>query len=427
MRIWLITPGEPLPIDSGAQRLFRHGILANYLLERGHTVARWASAFNHYEKRQRVHEDTRIEVSPGYAIWLLHAPEYVKNVSLARYRHLCRLAEKFASIATLEEKPDIILCSIPSVEIADEAASYAENAGIPLVLDCRDMWPDVILFKAPGVLRPLAKLALSPMSRKLKRACSMAKAITGHAPAFVDWGLSHAGRERTGFDRDFPFGYDPSEPKPAQRAEAESFWDEMGIRRSSNEFTVCYIGAISQHVRLDSALEAARGLNGKHPVRFVFCGVGDKLERYRDQSKNLENVHFTGWVASPHIWTLLRRSDLALFAMANNPNYITNIPNKVAEYLSAGLPIATTLGTGTLHDMLLEHDCGFCYTDDAKTLAERITQLCADDARKKRLSENAADLFESRFRADKVYVEMVEYLREIAEIGSPERELAYTR
>ena len=39
MRVWLVTIGEPLPIDGTNERLCRTGILANMLVKRGHKVS----------------------------------------------------------------------------------------------------------------------------------------------------------------------------------------------------------------------------------------------------------------------------------------------------------------------------------------------------------------------------------------------------
>ncbi|GAI08595.1 unnamed protein product, partial [marine sediment metagenome] len=52
MRIWLITIGEPLPSDNNNDRLYRTGILAKLLIQRGHEVVWWTSTFDHVRKIQ---------------------------------------------------------------------------------------------------------------------------------------------------------------------------------------------------------------------------------------------------------------------------------------------------------------------------------------------------------------------------------------
>src|SRR6266404_1607534 len=141
MRVWLVTAAEPLPIDEGSQRLFRTGIFAKYLINSGHEVLRWASSFNHTAKKQRVEKDTLVEVQPGYSIWLLHANPYEKNISFARWRNHRGIARKFRQLARRERKPDIVFCSLPTLELAEEAAIYGRENRVPVVIDVRDMWP----------------------------------------------------------------------------------------------------------------------------------------------------------------------------------------------------------------------------------------------------------------------------------------------
>jgi len=51
MRIWLVTIGEPLPIDGSNERLYRMGIIANLLVKKGHKIIWWSSTFNHVRKK----------------------------------------------------------------------------------------------------------------------------------------------------------------------------------------------------------------------------------------------------------------------------------------------------------------------------------------------------------------------------------------
>src|SRR6267378_560857 len=172
MRVWLVTAGEPLPTDPGNQRPMRTALLADYLLDRGHTVLRWASSFDHGTKTQRVTKDASLAVRAGYTIRLLHAPEYTKNVSLARIRNHQQLAAKFRQLAPGEPTPDIIVCSLPTLELADEVVAYAVHRHVPIVVDVRDMWPDVIAFRSPRRLRPLVRQLLRSMERTADRVCA---------------------------------------------------------------------------------------------------------------------------------------------------------------------------------------------------------------------------------------------------------------
>lgn len=394
-------------------------MLAEYLVDRGHEVVRWASSFDHGTKSQRVTKDTLISIHRSYKIWLLRAPGYAKNISLARIRNHRHLATKFHSIAPGEPRPDIIVCSLPTLELADEVVGLGLRWGVPVVVDVRDMWPDVILFRSPAALRPVVQRLVGGMARTADRVCSRATAITGQAPGFVAWGLARAKRAAGPFDRSFPFGYESRTPSESSIAGANAFWDAEGIGGLNDDLVVTFIGSISHQFEFQPVLHAARRLDGTAKVTFVLCGTGDMLEEFRRQTNGLSNVLMPGWVSLPQSWALLKRSSIGLVALNGTPDFLISIPNKVAEYLAAGLPIAASFSTGIVREMLERHECGFSYLHSGDVLIERLTALCSNRASLAGMSQNAHSLYEDQFRADRIYPDFVDYLEAIQAAGRP--------
>src|SRR5438045_1803110 len=132
MRIWLLTIGEPLPTDGCAERLLRTGLLAEILTNRGHQVVWWSSTFDHARKRQRFDRDTTIDVAANYNLRLLHGPAYARNVSIKRWFNHRTVARKFSRLAAAERRqPDIILCSLPTVELCRATIEYGQARNVP--------------------------------------------------------------------------------------------------------------------------------------------------------------------------------------------------------------------------------------------------------------------------------------------------------
>ena len=424
MLIWLVTIGEPLPTDGPGDRLLRTGILAEHLVRHGHDVVWWTSAFDHVRKQHRCGGDNRISVSDRYRIWLLHANGYSSNVSLARIVNHHKVARSFRRLAPREPRPDVIVCSWPTVELCVESVRLGRAWGVPVVLDIRDLWPDSIADLVPRGLRPAARLAMQSAYRQARYAASRATAIAGITSEYVDWGLTYAGRSRTGLDRHFPLGYVDNCPSASDIHDAERFWAGHGITKTNDEFIACWFGMLGRNSEIATVIGAARKLAdlGK-PVRFVLCGTGPDLERCRRLARNCPNVLLPGWVNVAQIWTLLRFSSVGLAPYVSNNNYIRNVPNKPVEYLSAGLPIVSSL-QGVLAKLLAAHDCGVTYRNGrADGLAQALVDL-QDLPRLRQMSANAAALYQSQFVAENVYAEMQAYLYGVAKSGASARALA---
>lgn len=410
MRVWLIHMGESLPIDNN-DRLLRMGMLAKLLIQKGHRVVWWTSTFDHVRKKQRFYKDTSIKIENNFDVILLHSIGYRKNVSIFRFINHYLIGCKFFKYVQKEPKPDIILCSLPTLKLSLSAVKYGKKMNVPVAIDIRDMWPEVFLDYVPSLTKRILHFLLLPMYNTLKAACSGATAITGVTPDFVEWGVSHANRLPSDLDKSFPFGYSKVTPNKENIKEAEKFWKRYGIRKDNNEFVVCFFGTISSSFDLKTVIEAAQKLKlQKRKFCIVLCGSGDYLTLYKNLAKHCENVVFPGWVGAAEIWTLMRISSVGLAPYFSIKNFTRNLPNKPIEYLSAGLPIVSSL-KGVLENLLSNYNCGVTYKNgDVDNLVSVLINLYNHRDHLEIMSKNAYRLYKDKFVAEKVYNDMIDYL-----------------
>lgn len=417
MNVWLATIGEPVPFNAGRRdRLHRTGFLARFLADRGHRVLWWTSAFDHFRKTHIANRDETVELA-GLRIKLLHGTGYRKNISLARLRDHAGIARKFAVQAEREALPDLIVAALPTIGLAAASADFGVRHGVPVALDMRDMWPDILLDTAPAPLRPMARALLQPMFHQARRACARASAITGITEEFVDWGVRRAGRKRTALDCAFPLAYSAEPPEPEEVRVAGAFWDANGIRHGSG-FTVCYFGGLGRQLDLMHAIHAARALESQGaPVRFALCGDGERLEEYRQAAAGLSNVVLPGWVDRAAIYTLMRRSAAGLDPLPSRYDFLATVNNKAVEYMSAGLPVISSPRSGVLFDLLERRDCGLSYdAADAHGLAALLAGLAQQPERMAAMRRASHDLFRERFMAETVCASMAEHFEEIFQL-----------
>jgi glycosyltransferase involved in cell wall biosynthesis len=415
MKIWLVQPGEELPTDPGTPRLLRTGMIADILAGRGRDVVWWTSTFSHARKEQRSNDDTEIKVKANYTIRLLHSPGYEKNVSLRRIYDHKVLARKFRCLALRAEPPDIILCSMPTIEFSLAATQYGKERNVPVVLDLRDMWPDIFLDVAPKVLRPLARMVLQPMDTSLRTACKNATALFGITEEFLEWGLQKAGRPRNGLDAVFHHAYRVSGQDNQKSEGALEFWKGFGLSQKDDEFIACFFGVFGKHTEVDTVLEAARILQREGAkIKIVLCGYGDQYQDIRDSCLDLPNVVLPGFVNANQIRSLMAMASCGLAPLRNRKDFRVSIPNKCVEYLSASLPILSSL-KGTTEKLLADNDCGITYpNNDPKALAIHLKNLASNRDRIIEMARNAGKVFETKFNSEKVLGQMCDTLESIA-------------
>lgn len=404
-----------MPGDGGHGRAWRTGMLAEQLAARGHEVVWWSSAFDHFSRRLRSPVDTRIALGPGLSVYYLDGTAYRRNVSLARLRNHRQVARAFARLAPAEQPPDVILSSLPTLELCDAAVKFGEGLGIPVALDVRDLWPDVFFDLVPGVVRPIARHMVPWMTAQLRRSTAGAAAILGVTDAFVDWGAAAGGRARTVHDRAFPMGYSERVPPDHEVRRAAEFWDGHGIPATGSRPVVCFFGTFGWMFDFETVLKAAAMLNQPGTgARFVLCGGGERLEQLRQAAAGLDNVLFPGFVGPAEIWTLMRRSVAGLAPYRDFRNFDDNLPNKPIEYLSAGLPVVASQ-VRVLTSLIDEHECGLTYAHgDAAALASALRAIGENPVRQQAMATRARALFERRYVAERVYGEMAGHLELLA-------------
>lgn len=416
MRVWLIKVGEPLPGDiaesGGREREYRMGLIARQLLAAGHEVEWWSSTFDHRRKTHRAKQYERIEVEPGYQLHLLPSPGYHNNVSLARLYDHAVFADCFSRHAADSLRPDLIFCALPTIDLCQVATQYGRHNGIPVVLDVRDLWPDIFQELVPGFLRPFSEIGMRVLRRKVGRACRDATGLVGITPRFVEWATTYAGRPVGPNDESFPLAYPEEQLPQSEVQKALEKWRELGL--DDGQFVASAILYLGHPRFLDMApvLDAARRLAARdaNHFRIVICGDGEGLPELRRQAAGLPTVLFPGWAGAAEIRALLELSSVGLVPYASTFSFKMSYPNKVFEYMSAGLPIISQL-QGQISELLAGEACGLTVGNaDGAALAKAIVECDADPIRLGRMGNAAKALYRRSFAAERVYSELVKHL-----------------
>jgi glycosyltransferase involved in cell wall biosynthesis len=421
MKIWLVKIGEPVPISTDAvDRVHRTGYLAQFLAARKHQVVWWTTTFDHYRKKH-ISEEKTVPLGANLAIRLLRGRGYAKNVGIERLIDHALIARKFRHAIAREPKPDIIVTALPTVDLCLASLEYGRLRNVPVVLDMRDMWPDIFMDAVPGPLRSLARPLMVPFFRQARYACAHATAITGITEAFVEWGLRRGGRARSPLDRAFPFAYPATIPCPEALHDAARFWDAHGVHAGSDRLVVSFVGNLGRQFDAAHFLEAARTLTGSgRPVQFVVCGAGERLAEYRKAAATVPGMLFPGWIDAAKIHVLLQRSHVGIDPLPDRYDYLASINNKAVEYLSSGLPVVSSPRHGVLCELLEREGCGLSYaTCDAAGLASVLTALYDQRERLSQMSIRAREVIALQFAAEKVCGDMAAHFEHIAGLYHP--------
>ncbi len=408
MNVWMLAIGELLPLSDNIRKM-RMSILSDVLIDRGHTILWWTSAFEHQRKRWIVREDKEIVIQPNYRLYCLQGCGYKKNFCLKRYIDHRIIASKFRKKALDYPKPDIIVASMPCYHLAYEGAVYAHKHGIPLVLDIQDPWPDIFWGQFSGMVRKLIKIALYWDRIRLKRQIELADSVIAVSEGFLYWALKKVPRERRKKDRVFYLGYEASlECKGRAKERKLPEW----IENLKGKKIFLFLGTFGRSYELRLILEVAKKLyeEGKKEIVFVLAGTGEQFAIIKEISQGLPNVMLPGWIDREKIRYLLEISWSGLVPCVSA---LDTVPNKPFEYLSAGLPLISSLG-GEMERLIERYELGFNYrVGNIKELYQCILKLAEDKELRNRISNNCLQFFKRFGDAGIIYNEYADFLENL--------------
>jgi glycosyltransferase involved in cell wall biosynthesis len=406
LRIWIVSVGEPLPTDGDNTRLRRMGNLANCISQEGHKVEWFSVSFDHYKKVQRCKENVDINVNDNFIMHLVYTNGYKKNVSLNRIIHHKSAGSNIQRKMNSLEKPDIIIASMEPLEVSNAAVEFGIRNSVPVVVDVRDLWPEIYYEVLPKSLHFMLKPYVQLCRSTLRKTMSKAYSIIGLSEEFLEYGLSFAGRERKLSDKVFPIAY-PNYNYNVYKLWFAKYWNDYGLK--TDDFIIVFFGNFGKQFDFESIIEASNILKVNSKIKFVLCGTGIQLDDVR--KKVSENVIFPGWIEKEQICSLASNASLGIAPYIDSINYTQNTPNKFGEYLSASLPVLVSV-SGSMENQLRENECGYRYKS-GPDLADVITEYFNDRDKLEKHSGNARALYEQKYNGDVAYRRMLEYLIDV--------------
>lgn len=284
----------------------------------------------------------------------------------------------------------------------------------PWLLEVRDLWPDFAV--EVGALQNPALISLSRwLERFLYR---HADQIVVNSPGFA----SHIKRvvgtlPEISF---IPNGVDLQwiAPPLGNSAAVASSGGSM-LREPhglQGKFIALYSGAHGMANDLSQILDAAQEL--REDPRIVIALVGDGAEKAALQQQanamELANLLFLPPVEQAHMLELMAEADCGLAVLRAIPMFTTTYPNKVFDYMAAGLPVVLAID-GEIRKVVDAADAGvFARPGDGPEIGRLIRSLADDPGRAHKMGRNGRATIQREYDRSHLAAEMMDVFLSLA-------------
>jgi len=253
-----------------------------------------------------------------------------------------------SALAVLLADVDVVYATSTPLTVGVPALAARFLRGRPYAFEVRDIWPESLvqmgLLKNPAAIA-VAEVAERTFYRHAARVVGISRGITGR---LAERGLpaDKLHTLATGVDLEL---YERIPAAPEVLA-------ELGL---AGKMVAVYAGAHGPANRLDFALDVADRLRHDPRVAFLFLGDGKAREGLIERAgrMGLPNVVFLPKVPKERMVAIVKACDVGVFFLWETEVALAAMPNKLFDYLAAGLPVAVN-AKGELAETLTGHDAG---------------------------------------------------------------------
>jgi putative colanic acid biosynthesis glycosyltransferase WcaI len=289
---------------------------------------------------------------------------------------------------------DVVLAISPPLQAGLAAWAIARSRGVPLILQIKDLVPDLAV--SLGMLRNRAAIGFARAAERFlyRRADRILVICEGFR--------EHIARSGVPADRIsvVPDWVDTRFIHPA--APGHEFRRAHALDR---EFLVLHIGNMGTKQKLDVALEAAAHLRCAQGI--TICLAGDGADRPRleslARSRALANVRFLPLAARADLPAMLAAADVLLLSQSAVVRDSV-IPSKLLTYLAAGRPVVAAAHRHSQAAQTVARSGGGVVVppEDAASLAEAILQIRDDPGAAAGLARQGRAFAEEHFAGERV-------------------------
>ena len=179
---------------------------------------------------------------------------------------------------------------------------------------------------------------------------------------------------------------------------------DLEVKASRN--SISYVGGISTIRGICELLNAMELIHDSRVVCKIAGRSPEKHIQRRLEACESKNVEYLGQQTRVEVKSLLEESFAGIVTFLPVPNHIDAQPNKMFEYMSAGIPV---IGSRfPLWQEIIEGNaCGICVDpNNPKEIADAIIKLSNDSALVDRMGRNGREAVESKYNWDSEYTKL---------------------
>lgn len=403
MHILLIHQVFITPSQGGGTRHFE---LGKYLAERGHKITIIASDTDYFTASKKQLD----EIPEGMTIHYI--PVYkghnksIINRALAFLHFSWSCFFKALSIKNV----DLVWGTTPPLFQTLSTLIAAKCKRKPFVLEIRDLWIDFA--KQLGVVKnPFIIWFFKKLEGWIYRS---ADHVIVNSPGFLPYLKPTLPNQDI---HNFPNGVIAADFMNPDSQKTATFLEQYPLK---DKFIALYAGNLGKANDIECILDAAYQLKDHPDIRFVLLGGGLSVKQFQAdcESRGLHNVIFIPSIPKKEIPHFMPIASVGIASLKDIPLFSTVYPNKVFDYMAAGIPTILSIG-GVIRDVIEKSEGGtYIPPSNSEILKNTILYYFNHPEQIKHEGQNARHYVQAHFDREKIASDLETYFKTIVKSNS---------
>lgn len=321
----------------------------------------------------------------------LHVPAYHKNLSFSRiWSHIVYAIRLRKFLYQMEDKPDVIYCTMPTSSSAYICARFCRKFGIKYVIDVIDLWPDSLLPLVKG--KSIIKACLYPWTYMTRFSYKNADVIMGESKKYVSEAKKY-NKKATAYP--IYLGVDINY---INKIKIEH---DVQLLKPNGEIWIGYAGSLGYSYDFKSLLDAVNSIKGGYQYKLWFIGDGGRRDEIEEFIKEHElNAEITGFLPYEKLLGYLSYCDIAVNIFRSNTKVIYSY--KFNDYVAMNCFVLNSL-EGETSEMIDQYKIGRNFNFSDNPLSNVMSEVLDRWEYYSSWKNNNQRLIREKLDKDKIY------------------------
>jgi len=405
LEVILVRHSEPIRTQNNMNaRLMRTGLMFEELSKNGNLdrVVWYTARFDHFNKKP--HAEPYYTETKTNMIKLISTPGYKNNKSIMRIidDFIFGVKVAFEILRTPKQRQLVTIASYPTIFACLFSLVSTKIKRGSFILEVRDKWPDVF----SDVLKPnfVTTILISSAKLCLKILLNNADFITVPSEGYKRW-LAESYSPKNKNIQISPLPYISENEYEAQSDIA------LNKKESSKYFLAVFFGTLGNMFDFETMIDSIISINStkalEKPIHLHIYGNGDNAERLKQKYSNNSEIIFQGYKDLTKLARAASEATVALAPYKGISNFEGHFPNKLAEYISLGIPVVHSV-PGAAQYFTKIHHCGEYYAPgDNEKFKSAIIKVLSNPSNYK---FNAKEIYNTEFSPKKCFSPIIGFI-----------------